>query len=344
MASALPATDTPPVIRPSAPAVRPSAPAAGRRRAARPADGGPVAFAAGPSPASASLASASLAAADAGPSCQVCPVSCGIDRTTETRHGFCGVGRTARIASYGPDLAQEKCLSGWKGSGLLYFSGCNLRCVFCKEDEISHWGNGAERTAGDLAELMLRMQRNGAHNVHLVSPSHVLPQILESLDRARDLGLTVPVVYNSGGYDSVEALRRLEGRIDVYLPDFKLWSEERSARYLGRADYPRVAREALREMHRQVGDLVLGEDGLAIRGLLVRHLVMPNLLDETRAVLSFVAKEISPATMTHVMNGYRPAALVGRGRYSEIDRRLTRDEHCEALRIAEEVGLYRLVR
>ncbi len=275
--------------------------------------------------------------------CRVCPRRCRVDRRRDER-GLCRSGRRAAVASAFPHFGEEDCLRGWRGSGTIFFSHCNLRCVFCQNFDISQGGEGRELEAEEVAGLMLGLQQLGCHNLNLVTPEHVVPQVLEALSIAAERGLRLPVVYNTSAYDSLESLRLLEGVVDIYMPDFKFWSPELAARYLRARDYPEVARAALREMHRQVGDLVIGEDGLARRGLLVRHLVMPGLVEETRAIVEFLAREISPHTYLNLMDQYYPAGLVGRGRYPEIGRRVTREEMERAFRYAREAGLYRFDR
>ncbi len=271
--------------------------------------------------------------------CRVCPRLCKVDRGADER-GLCGIGRRAVVASAFPHFGEEDCLRGWRGSGTIFFSGCNLRCVFCQNWDISWHVRGEEVTAPRLAELMLELQALGCHNVNWVTPEHVVPEILEAMPHAVAGGLRLPIVYNTSAYDSLDSLRLMEGVVDIYMPDFKLWTRERARRYLKRADYPDVARETIREMHRQVGDLVLDERGLARRGLLLRHLVMPGLLDETEAILRWVAEELGPGTYVNLMSQYYVSGRVGRdGEYLEIARGLRRREYEQALAVAEELGL-----
>jgi putative pyruvate formate lyase activating enzyme len=276
-----------------------------------------------------------------GPRCLVCPRLCKVDRRIDER-GLCAVGRDAVVASAFAHFGEEDCLRGWNGSGTIFFSGCNLRCVFCQNHDIS-WHVRGERAGPErLAELMVAMQEIGCHNVNWVTPEHVVPQILEALPRAVERGLRVPTVYNTSAYDSPASLRLLDGAVSVYMPDFKLWTAERARRYLKRADYPDVARESLREMHRQVGDLVLDERGLAVHGLLVRHLVMPGLLAETEAILCWLAEELGPGTYVNLMAQYHPSGRVGRDEYGEIGRRVHREEYEAAAELADALGLRRL--
>ena len=274
-------------------------------------------------------------------SCEVCPRNCRINRlANETK--ICRIGRYARVASAFPHFGEEDPLRGWRGSGTIFFSGCNLRCVFCQNWDISQQPAGPELRPEELAGVMLRLQEVGCHNINWVTPEHVVPQILEALLIAVEEGLRLPIVYNTSAYDSMHSLRLLDGVVDIYMPDFKFWSRERARRYLKAPDYPEVARQVIKEMHRQVGVLKMNEQGLARRGVLLRHLVMPGMLEETRAILTWVARELSPDTYVNVMAQYRPEYQVSDSKYPEINRPLTLDEYREALRIAEEVGLWRL--
>ena len=271
--------------------------------------------------------------------CRVCPRLCKVDRLHD-QPGLCRVGRHAVVASHFAHFGEENCLRGTRGSGTIFFSGCNLRCVFCQNHDISWQLQGESVTPRRLAGMMLELQRVGCHNINWVTPEHVVPQIPEALPLAVDAGLRLPTVYNTSSYDSPESLEMMDGVVDVYMPDFKLWSPELTRRYLAKRDYAEVARHSVREMQRQVGDLVLDEHGMARRGLLVRHLVMPGLLDETEAILRFVATELGTGSYVNVMAQYYPA-----GRTSEfpgIDRYLYRSEFERALELADELGLRRL--
>jgi putative pyruvate formate lyase activating enzyme len=271
--------------------------------------------------------------------CLVCPRLCKVDRLAD-RPGLCRVGRHAVVASHFPHFGEEDCLRGRRGSGTIFFSGCNLRCVFCQNHDIS-WQLHGERAGPErLASMMLELQDLGCHNINWVTPEHVVPQILEALPLAVDGGLRLPIVYNTSAYDSAESLACMDGVVDVYMPDFKLWSSDLARRYLAKRDYPAVARESVREMQRQVGDLVLDEHGMARRGILVRHLVMPGLLAETEAILGFIASELGPGTYVNVMAQYYPAGRTGE--FPEIDRHLYRSEFERALELADALGLRRL--
>jgi putative pyruvate formate lyase activating enzyme len=246
------------------------------------------------------------------------------------------------VASYNPHFGEEDPLVGTNGSGTIFFTNCNLLCVFCQNWEISHLGEGSEVDSKTLAGMMLQLQRMGCHNINFVTPTHVVPQILDGLTYAVEGGLDVPLVYNTGGYDAVETLRLLDGIFDIYMPDFKFWDPEMAGRYLKAADYPEKAREAIREMHRQVGDLVLDENGIALRGVLLRHLVMPGGVAGTREIMRFIAGEISPDTYVNIMDQYRPCGNAAK--YSPLDRCITHDEFEGALKAAREEGIGRFDR
>lgn len=275
--------------------------------------------------------------------CRVCPRDCAVDRLAD-KTGVCKTGRYARVSSYFPHFGEEDCLRGWRGSGTIFFAWCNLRCVFCQNFEISQEGVGVETSPERLAAMMLELQAQGVHNINLVTPEHVVPQVLEALVIAVERGLRLPIVYNTSAYDSPESLRLLDGVVDIYMPDFKFWTPQLAQRYLKAKDYPEAARRAILEMHRQVGDLVIDEHGLAQRGLLLRHLVMPGFLEETKAILRFVAEEVSLNTYVNLMDQYYPAGRVDAQHYAELNRRLTRSEYAEAVAYAQTLGLMRLDR
>lgn len=271
--------------------------------------------------------------------CDVCPRECGVDRTGETHGCFCGGGERALVCSAAPHFGEERPLVGSGGSGTIFFAGCNLGCVFCQNYEISHGREGREVSAAELANIMVGLQRRGCHNINFVSPSHFVPQILAALGPAIDAGLNVPLVYNTGGYDSLKTLRLLDGIVDIYMPDAKYADPEVAKRLSGAEDYPRIMRAAITEMHRQVGDLEVCEDGIAQRGLLVRHLVMPNNLAGTPEIMRFLAS-LSDDTYVNVMAQYRPCYRADE--YPEISRRITREEYQEAVQAALDAGLHRL--
>jgi putative pyruvate formate lyase activating enzyme len=274
-----------------------------------------------------------------GPRCVVCPRGCKVDRREDVK-GLCAIGRQAVVASCFPHFGEEDCLRGRNGSGTIFFSGCNLRCVFCQNHDISWEVRGERTTPERLASMMLELQAIGCHNINWVTPEHVVPQILEALPHAVAGGLELPIVYNTSSYDSLDSLRLMEGVVDLYMPDFKVWTRERARRYLKRPDYAEVARETVREMHRQVGDLVLDDCGLARRGVILRHLIMPGQLDETEAILRFVAEELGTGCYVNLMAQYYVSGKVGKdGEYMEIARGLERSEYAQALAVAEELGL-----
>jgi putative pyruvate formate lyase activating enzyme len=274
-----------------------------------------------------------------GERCVVCPRGCKVDRRADVA-GLCAIGRHAVVASYFPHFGEEDCLRGSRGSGTIFFSGCNLRCVFCQNHDISWAVRGEVVTPERLAAMMLELQAIGCHNINFVTPEHVVPQILEAVPLAIDGGLRLPIVYNTSAYDSHDSLRLMEGIVDVYMPDFKLWSSETAKRYLKRADYPDVARESIKEMYRQVGDLVLDERGMARRGLILRHLIMPGLIEETEEILRFVAEELGQGCYVNLMAQYYVSGKVGQdGQYGEIARGIHREEYEHALALANQLGL-----
>jgi putative pyruvate formate lyase activating enzyme len=238
--------------------------------------------------------------------CTLCPRACSVDRLKDAR-GFCRTGRRAVVSSAVPHLGEEPPISGRRGSGTIFFTHCNLACAFCQNYEISQLGQGEETDAAELAGLMLELQERGCHNINLVTPSHVAPQILEAVAQAADRGLRLPLVWNSSGYDGAATLALLDGVVDIYMPDMKYGRNEDAARLSDGADYADRAREALREMYRQVGDLACGDDDIAVRGLLVRHLVLPGDASGTRACLEFLAGELSTGIGLSLMAQYRPA-------------------------------------
>lgn len=267
--------------------------------------------------------------------CQVCPRNCRVDRL-ENLARVCATGRYARVSTWFPHFGEEDCLRGANGSGTIFFSFCNLKCVFCQNHDTSQAGHGRELEPDGLAAAMLELQDKGCHNINFVTPEHVVPQILEALPIAIERGLRLPIVYNTSSYDSMDSLGWMDGIVDIYMPDFKVWSRESAIRYLKAKNYPEVARRIVSEMHRQVGPLELDESGLARRGVLVRHLVMPGLLDESAEIFRFLA-ELSPDTYVNVMGQYRPEYRASR--YAEINRRPSRAELDQARGLAREAGL-----
>jgi putative pyruvate formate lyase activating enzyme len=271
--------------------------------------------------------------------CDVCAWECPVDRTAG-QLGVCRTGIHAKISSFGAHLGEENPLRGWHGSGTIFFTRCNLRCQYCQNHSISQTDSGDEVDTDELAKIMLSLQAAGCHNINFVSPSHVVPQILAALLLAAQAGLRIPLVYNTGGYDSLTMLHLLDGVIDIYMPDMK-YGEARLARQYSKVrNYPAVNQAAVREMHRQVGDLIINEYGLATRGLLVRHLILPNDLAGTAEILRFLSEEISKETYLNLMDQYRPDFKAHL--FPELNRRPTGEEYARAVKQAHAAGLHRL--
>ena len=275
--------------------------------------------------------------------CLVCPRNCGVDRLAG-KTAACHTARYAQVSSHFPHFGEEDCLRGWKGSGTIFFSMCNLRCVFCQNYDISQATRGPETTPERLARMMLELQAEGCHNINFVTPEHVVPQILEALPIAVEAGLRLPLVYNTSAYDSMDSLALLDGIVDIYMPDFKFWDPALALRYVKARDYPEAARRTIREMHRQVGPLKFDAEGLARRGVLVRHLVMPGEIAGTAEILRFLAGEISRDTYVNLMDQYYPAGRVSGAQFVEINRHITGTEYQRALESARAAGLWRLDR
>jgi putative pyruvate formate lyase activating enzyme len=271
--------------------------------------------------------------------CTLCPRFCKADRLAG-ESGYCRTPRHAVVGSYGAHFGEERPLVGRRGSGTIFFSHCNLYCIFCQNYDISHGGEGVSVSAKELAGIMVHLQQQGCHNINFVTPSHVIPQILEALPPAVEMGLQVPLVFNCGGYERASALRLLDGVVDVYMPDFKFWDSSVASELCSAPDYPERARNALREMHRQVGDLQLDATNIAQRGLLVRHLVLPNRLSGTAPIMQFLAQELSRNTYVNIMDQYHPCGQAP-GK-AHLGRRITRREFEEALDVAKQAGLWRL--
>jgi putative pyruvate formate lyase activating enzyme len=300
--------------------------------------------------------------------CRACPRECGVDRLhalPSLEHSLdrssgrpargwrgrvpdhvpkgtsCFTGRHARVSSAFPHLGEEDCLRGSRGSGTIFFSFCNLRCVFCQNWDISQGGEGVEISAQDLAGLMLQLQSGGCHNINFVTPEHVVPQVIEGVLLAAGAGLRIPLVYNTSAYDSMRSLELLDGVVDIYMPDFKYWSPDLARRYLKAADYPEAARRAIREMQRQTGPLCCDRQGVAVRGVLVRHLVMPGCADDSREIFRYLAREVSPDTFINIMAQYHPAGSVGAGKFPEICCCPSADEFRTVVECASSEGLWR---
>ncbi len=271
--------------------------------------------------------------------CDMCPHQCKVNRLEEEK-GKCKTGKKAQISSFGPHFGEERPLVGRYGSGTIFFTNCNLSCVFCQNYDISHLGQGYEVEEKKIAEIMLSLQNMGCHNINFVTPTHVVPQIVKALSLAVENGLRVPLVYNSGGYDSVSTLELLDGMVDIYMPDLKYSDDRIARRYCNAQDYSSAARAAIKEMHRQVGDLVMDEGGVALRGLLVRHLVLPEDLAGTKQAMKFIAEDVSRNTYVNLMDQYHPCFKADE--YSPLDRRITQKEFTQAVKIAQELGIDRL--
>ncbi len=271
--------------------------------------------------------------------CDLCPRNCQVNRL-DNKKGVCRTGKLAMVSSFGPHYGEEDCLVGRGGSGTIFFTNCNLLCCFCQNYDISHLGRGEEVSDAQLAEIMLILQAKGCHNINLVTPTHVIPQIVAALQIACNHGLTIPIVYNSGGYETVESIKLLEGIVDIYMPDFKFSDSRVAAETCNAPDYFETAKTAIAEMHRQVGDLKVDSRGIACRGLLVRHLVMPENLAGTEEIMEFIANEISENTFVNIMSQYRPCGNIEPG--SVLNRPVTRDEFRQACEIARSKGLHNL--
>jgi putative pyruvate formate lyase activating enzyme len=271
--------------------------------------------------------------------CDVCALRCPVDRLCG-EFGACKTGAVAKISSYGPHLGEEKPLRGWRGSGTIFFTRCNLRCQFCQNYDISQSDSGNEVEAQDLAAIMLDLQSYGCHNINLVSPSHVVPQIIAAIFVAARAGLNIPLVYNSGGYDSMAMLTLLDGIIDIYMPDMKYASGKIAHKYSKVPNYPSVNQKIVKEMHRQVGDLFVDENGIAQKGLLVRHLILPNNLAGSELILRFLSEKISKNTYINLMDQYRPTYKAHQ--FPEINRRITQNEFNVTVSSARALGLTRL--
>ncbi len=272
-------------------------------------------------------------------SCTLCPRTCNVDRTAGEL-GFCRTGDKPFVSSWNPHFGEEAPLVGRHGSGTIFFTHCNLGCLFCQNWTISHLGEGGIISFEALADIMLTLQNYGCHNINFVTPTHQVPMILKSLEIAIEKGLKVPLVYNCGGYEAIETLKIVDGFVDIYMPDFKYSDPEPAKKYSRAKDYPLVAKAAIKEMHRQVGDLVMDNRGIALRGLLVRHLVLPEGLAGTEEVVRFLVEEISPNTYTNIMAQYYPCFQAED--HPPLDRRITNEEYRKAVKAAREAGLKRL--
>lgn len=276
--------------------------------------------------------------------CQVCPRECKVDRTDRKskQFGFCRVKDRPIVSSYHPHHGEERCISGHRGSGIIFLTSCNLACVYCQNYEISQLRIGTEISTEQLSEIMVALQTIGCHNINLCSPTSYVPQILKALPIAVEKGLKLPLVYNTNGYDSVEVLKLLNGIIDIYMPDIKYSDDRIARRYSLVPNYWQKVRPAVKEMYRQVGDLVIDKNGLAVGGLLVRHLVLPHGLAGTEKVMNFLAREVSKNTYVNIMNQYYPYHKASQ--FPELSRRITTEEYSNAVEMAKAAGLWRFDR
>jgi putative pyruvate formate lyase activating enzyme len=270
--------------------------------------------------------------------CRLCPRECGVNRVNG-EVGVCQAGLEPMVSSAFPHFGEEPPLVGYHGSGTIFLTHCNLRCLFCQNYDISHLGNGDPMTSSDIARVMVRLQEMGCHNINFVTPTHYAPQIVASLPEAIEKGLRLPIVYNCSGYESIEVIRLLEGVVDIYMPDAKYMDGKHSKKFSNAPDYPEIIKKVLKEMHRQVGDLTANSEGIAERGLLIRHLVMPNGVASSEAALRFIAEEVSVHSYVNIMDQYRPEYRAHE--FPEINRRITQKEYLEATQWARRYQLYR---
>lgn len=270
--------------------------------------------------------------------CRLCPRECGVNRL-EGELGYCGAPADLMVSSAFPHFGEEPPLVGYHGSGTIFLTHCNLLCIFCQNYDISHLRRGEKISKDEIAKIMVKLQDMGCHNINFVTPTHYAPQIIASMLKAIEMGLRIPIVYNCSGYESIEVIKLLEGIVDIYMPDVKYMNERFSKRFSNAPDYPKVIKDVLKEMYRQVGDLKINSYGIAERGLLIRHLVMPNGVASTEEVLKFIAQEISIHSYVNIMNQYRPEYRANE--YPEINRRITHKEYIEAIQIAKQLNLYR---
>lgn len=273
-------------------------------------------------------------------SCRLCPRKCGVNRLADQKTGFCQMGNNPVVSSFNAHFGEERCLVGFGGSGTIFFTSCNLACVYCQNFEISQLRLGDEVTIKHLAEMMIILQQKGCHNINFVSPTIWVPQIIKALAKAIDGGLNLPLVYNTGGYDSVETLKLLYGIFDIYMPDIKYSNDKIGEKYSLAPNYWTQVQKAVKEMHHRVGDLIINKNGLAKKGLLIRHLVLPNNLAGTKKIMRFLAEQISKNTYVNIMAQYYPTNKAYQ--YPEISRRITNEELNQALKIAKNLGINHL--
>ena len=270
--------------------------------------------------------------------CRFCPRNCEVNRYKQ-KGKICKTGENAQISSYFPHYGEESCLTGFRGSGTIFFSSCNLRCIFCQNWEISHSCTGHEVTPLEIAQIMINLQDRGCHNINFVTPSHVVVQILMAISLAAEMGLILPLVYNTSAYDSVESLHLMDGVIDIYMPDLKFWNSESANRFMKAPDYPQVSRRNIQIMHDQVGDLQVDNQQIAVGGLLVRHLVLPGHLKDTASIIRFLTECVSPKTALNIMFQYHPEYKADNDNFKELNRPLSLKERKYAKRMKQEAGL-----
>jgi len=270
-------------------------------------------------------------------SCDICPRKCGVNRLRNER-GYCKTGLLPKVCSFMPHRGEEPPISGSRGSGTIFFSHCNLSCAYCQNYEFSQEGQGREVDFGDLADFMLELQKNGCHNINLVTPTHIMPQILKALIIAVEKGLHIPLVYNTGGYELAGTFRMLAGIVDIYLPDMRYADEETAVRYSHAPGYPAYNQEAVKEMFRQAGNAAIGEDGIVKKGVIIRHLVLPHNLSGTERIMRFISRELSPDAFISLMSQYLPYYKASE--YKEISRRLLHEEYAQAIETMHGCGLY----
>jgi putative pyruvate formate lyase activating enzyme len=270
--------------------------------------------------------------------CTLCPRECEVNRL-EGEEGFCKSGSTLTVSSAHPHFGEESPLVGTKGSGTIFLAGCNLRCCFCQNYDISHLGVGEPISEKELSSRMLKLQRIGCHNINFVTPTHFIPQLVEGISIAVNDGLNIPIVYNCGGYEKVETLKLLDGIVDIYMPDMKYGRAKEAEKYSKAKNYPEICFKAIKEMHNQVGDLKLNNKGIAYRGLLVRHLVLPGNIAGSEEILKFLAEEISKKTYLNIMDQYHPE--FNAWKFKELSRSPSHKEYRETVKLAEKYGLTR---
>lgn len=272
--------------------------------------------------------------------CTLCNHRCNVNRI-ENRRGFCGAGENMIITCYGPHFGEEKELVGIGGSGTIFFSYCTMRCVFCQNYDLSHYPQGNEESPQRLSDIMIELQERGCHNINLVSPTHFVPQIIKGIYLAIGKGLSIPIVYNTGSYDDYETIKLLDGVIDVYMPDIKFFDNDKGLKYTKCEEYFDNAKRVIKEMYRQVGDLEINKEGIAVKVILLRHLIMPNNIEDSKEILKFIANELSHKTVVDIMGLYKP--MYKANEYDEISKELNPSEFEDVVQYAKDIGLINLI-